>query len=421
MILRFAASVGVALALSVGPSFAQSHPSPETIKLFDADALGYPGLVAEHVQQMVGLMATTAAVPTAANDFPPMDPSSFTTQAQLDAWTSLLEQEKQGLQDAEARGLEDVADRYREDIAMAQAKIDSLQAALAAHQAAPGTENASDQSPSPANPIPPDDNSTPPSASPTPPSGPTIGDLMNTPEAQAKLASARQAATDALKTAGNGQYSDAQKIMNLLVQVLGASRQLSLAGMDDEAGELEGKAKDTLIVFSDAFANKCSEQSFDNTFVLGLTRQDQLLDHSGENLQPCLNRLLTTGSVQGWRQCGIGTGNWLYKDNRMIGPGKVSGTGQAPGRFTIHTTNPTLGVDYTLEGRLEFKRDEQRTPDGKLLGVTFTLTEYRDSVSGHYELGSQVRIQDFSPEAPSNVEILNNNKPCNPALDPWIQ
>ena len=133
-----------------------------------------------------------------------------------------------------------------------------------------------------------------------------MGDLLNTPEAQAKIASGEQAAADALKTAGKGQYSDVQKIMDLLVQVLGASKQLSLAGMEDEAGKLEGKAKDTLIVFSDAFADRCSEQSFDNTFVVGLTRQNQLLGRSGDDLQPCNYRLFTTGSVQGWRQCGIG-------------------------------------------------------------------------------------------------------------------
>jgi hypothetical protein len=284
MILRFAASVGVALALSVAPSLAQSHPSPETIKLFDADALGYPGLVAGHVQQMIGLMATAAAVPTAPSDFPPMDPSSIATQAQLDVWIKYVEQGKQNLQDAEAHGLEDVADRYREDIAMAQAKIASLQAALVAHRAAPGTENASDQSPSPANPISPDGNSAPPSANPpsanpAPPADPTLGDLLNTPEAQAKIASAEQAAEDALKTARNGQYADVQKIVNLLVEVLGASKQLSLAGIDDEAEKLESKAKNTLIVFSDAFANSCSEQSFDNTFAVGLTRQNQALEH----------------------------------------------------------------------------------------------------------------------------------------------
>src|SRR5262249_1249122 len=140
-------------------------------------------------------------------------------QQSLDSYKQLLEQGKQALQQAEAAGSEERAQRYREDIAGLEQHIAELEAALTAAGVNP---------PNP--PTPPDDGGT------------TIGEAMNTPEARTKIKAAQQAAAEALRQAADGQYADVRAITGLLVEALQAARQLGLAGMNDEAGDLEKKA-----------------------------------------------------------------------------------------------------------------------------------------------------------------------------------
>jgi|SRR5215469_3805503 len=285
------------LVFAAAPSWAQSHPTPETVKLFDTDALGYPGLAAEGVQQ---------AIYTVGWGFPPLTAAGV--QQSLDSYKKLLEQGKQALQEAEAAGSEEPAQRYREDIAGLEQHIAELEAALTSAGINP---------PNP--PTPPDD-------------GGNIGEAMNTPEARTKIKAAQQAAADALTKAADGQYADVRAITGLLVESLQAARQLGLAGMNDESGDLEKQAKDTLTVFSAAFADSCKNQSFDPLFVLGLTRQNQLSPNGDapvdmEKLERCEFRLLATVSGSGgWRHCGIGIGDWSYRD-KFGETSNASGTG----------------------------------------------------------------------------------------------
>src|ERR1700730_17323159 len=104
MIVRMSAYVivGVGLAFSAGSSFGESHPSPETLKLFDSDALGYPGLADQGVQQAVNILAANPSA-TATSDFPPLVPA--TVQVKLEYWKQYVEQGKQELQDAQASGV----------------------------------------------------------------------------------------------------------------------------------------------------------------------------------------------------------------------------------------------------------------------------------------------------------------------------
>jgi hypothetical protein len=234
-------------------------------------------------------------------------------------------------------------------------RIADLNAGAAASQPAAGPDNdsanaagqnptdTSDGSTVPVAPVIPSDQN-PPSASDNAAS-PTIGDLMNSPEAKEKRAQAKQFASEAVNLAGGGQYSDVEAIEGLLVQVLGAAQQLSLAGIDDEASELETQAKKALTVFITAFANSCDGQSFDPLFALGLGRQSQLLLNSDGGLTGCENRLLATVSGSGgWRHCGIGIGDWSYRDkfdetSNASGTGTISAEGWA-NKFSFHVTGP---------------------------------------------------------------------------------
>ncbi len=248
-------------------------------------------------------------------------------------------------------------------------------------------------------------------------------------DAQRRMSAlAAQRAQEAIRVATRGQATDIGALRGDITVILQAARTNQLMG-NDEGQAQQAEAIRVVRVFSENFARTCSSQSFDHLEAMGLQRQNEMLG-TGIDLKPCANRLLEasirapTGSIT-WRHCGMGVGDWkMRSEGYNVGDGSADIERSGAGDYSAHWSNlGGIKADIDQNGRLEMRRLEQRDAGGHVTAARYQMRMVSASASGKLYPpigGRSIPVHEaIEPAGPLPVEIVNDNRPCDPEKDVW--
>jgi len=167
----------------------------------------------------------------------------------------------------------------------------------------------------------------------------------------------------ALDLAKAGQIADMDALRQIMMDDMIDARQAQLLG-DESGTTLQSRAIDTLVEFAKAYGKKCFEQPLNETAILGMERQLQLLGISNDadnsiSVVGCLDRMFsatgTTEDIAGvtYNHCGpFPWGQWDWEDHladtEMAGVFKGTIILGADGMGSWNETE-TLETDFHLD------------------------------------------------------------------------
>jgi hypothetical protein len=269
-----------------------------------------------------------------------------------------------------------------------------------------------------------------------------------------------QAAKEAEATAASGQFSDQNKIANLLTKVILVARANSLLGNVETGNKQTDAAIHVFKTFIKSVSQTCSDQSFRLEEVYGLERQNELLP-TGVDLSACMNRLFEASGLTNellpyrLRHCGPRLeGTWKMQVTRgQIGGafGKLEGQTEVPGfGVAVPVQAPgslPLSASYVesepglieINGRLG---DAQVTIGNMRVSGTIKIIVEIDTMKPGVEVHKETKMrvdlkqEGFNatpksggmtthypgragPAVDLPIKIINRNKPCDPDKDIW--